>query len=330
MQWSSSVRRVESLAQHGAGPWSRDELLELGWTPRQLERDARAGRLHRLRRGLYARTAPGPDWSVPSSYAPFLAGSPRAVVSHESTARVAGLWLPVDADLRVHLTTEDRPLPSDPAVRRHRAVLPADDVVAVEGVAFTTVPRTAVDLALGRPLRHALAALDGAVGRLALGGAWCTPAGRRMLGTDAGRAAEARARAALVESASRAAGRNGCRALARALPWVNARSESPYESWSRGVLIGAGLVPEAVGYEVTGASGRRYFADMAWPSLRLLIEVDGLAKYGSDPRTLRERLAAERHRQADLEDAGWTVVRWTAGERADAIVARVRRALAAS
>ncbi len=104
----------------------------------------------------------------------------------------------------------------------------------------------------------------------------------------------------------------------------------PYESWSRGVLIEAGLVPESVGFEVRGASGRRYFADMAWPSRRILVEVDGLTKYGQHHGTVRERLAAERHRQADLEDAGWIVVRWTAGEPARVIVDRVRRALAVS
>jgi len=249
-------------------------------------------------------------------------------VSHESAQRVAGLWLPVDADERVHLTTAERPLPSDSVVHRHRAALPAGDVVLREGVPFTSEVRTAVDLALGRALPHALPPLDCVVPRLALGEAWCTPAGRVLLAAAGGPERERRAREDLVAAVSRAAGRNGHRRLLEAVAWVSAGSESPYESWSRGVLLMAGLVPEAVGLEVRGASGRQYFADLAWPSRRLLAEVDGLTKFGSDPRSVRERLAAERHRQADLEDAGWTVVRWTAGEPAEVIVARVRRALA--
>lgn len=373
---------MDELARLGGGPWARDELLALGWSPGQVERDADAGRLVRLRRGLYAVRAtdpaepaspragaaamrepwpattfglvrPGPgtrrrsrgggvqvrpdgsapqlaavDWTTPSAYAALVAQSPGSVVSHESAARVAGLWLPPEPDERAQLTTEDRPLPSDALVRRHRARLAPEDVVILDGVPFTTVARTAVDLALACRIPDALRALDAAAGLLAVGQAWGTPNARVLLASRDGLDLELRAREALSAAVARAAGRNGCRALARAVPWIDARSESPHESWSRGVLIEAGVVPEAVGMPVLGASGRRYYADLAWPSRMLLAEVDGLGKYGADLRTVRERLAAERHRQADLEDAGWAVVRWTAGERAPAVIDRVRRALA--
>lgn len=329
MTWTRPAGRVEAaVARLGAGPWTRQQLVEHGWTPRQIDRDVQAGRLTRLRRGLFVSGTVRLDWARPSTYAPFLAQSPAgSVVSHESSARVTGLWLPWPEDQRVHLTAEGRPLPSDRAVRRHRAALPPQDIVMRSGVPFTSVERTAIDLALGHGLRQALIALDGAARVLALGEAAWTAAGRELLqGSDGQRLAQAavqRLRAAVA----RAAGRTGSPSLPTALPWVDPRSESPYESWSRGVLIDAGLVPEAVGLVVYGASGRRYFADLAWVSRRLLGEVDGLTKYGDDPRTVRERLQAERHRQADLEDAGWRFVRWTAGERADVLVARARRAL---
>jgi hypothetical protein len=322
--------RLARLAQLGPGPWSRDALLALGWSRRQVERDVESGRLVRVRRGLYRPAGADPDWTSPRAYAAFVSAAPGSVVSHESAQRVAGLWLPLGADERVHLTTENRPLPSDRVVRRHRAALPAHDVVVRDGVPFTTEVRTAVDLALGLPLPRALQSLDCAVRFLALGEAWCTPAGRALLSSRSGADRHGQARDALALAVSRAVGRHGHRCLAAALPWVHASSESPYESWSRGVLVGAGIVPEAVGLAVHGASGRRYFADLAWPSARVLAEVDGLTKYGSDLRTVRERLAAERHRQTDLEDAGWLVVRWTAGEGSELVVARVSRALAAA
>lgn len=329
MTWTRSAGRVEAaVARLGAGPWTRQQLVEHGWTPRQIDRDVQVGRLTRLRRGLFAPGAVPLDWTHPSTYAPFLAQSPAgSVVSHESSGRVAGLWLPSPEDARVQLTTADRPLPSDRSVRRHRAVLPPDDVVLRGGIPFTSVERTAIDLALGRPLRQALVALDSASRVLALGEAARTPAGRELLASTAGRRLEEAARQRLGAAVARAAGRTGSPSLPAALPWIDPRSESPYESWSRGVLIDAGLVPEAVGLVVYGASGRRYFADLAWVSRRLLGEVDGLTKYGDDPRTVRERLRAERHRQADLEDAGWRFVHWTAGERADVLVARACRAL---
>jgi hypothetical protein len=329
VSWTRShARHADALAHLGGGPWSRENLLALGWTSRQIERDVEAGRLVGVRRGLYRPVTVAPDWTLPETYAPFVAqtGAP-AVVSHESAARVHALWLPSGADERVHLTTAGRPLPTDAAVRRHRAALPTGEVVLLGGVPVTSVTRTAVDLALGRQLPQALVVLDSAARRLALGEAWRTSAGRAMLSRPGGERRAHRAQQLLGQAARGAARRPGARSLRRALPWVDPRSESPYESWSRGTLVVAGLAPEAVGFAVVGASGRQYFADMAWPSWKLIAEVDGLTKYGDDPRTVRERLQAERHRQADLEDAGWAVVRWTAGERGAAIVARVKRGL---
>ena len=46
-----------------------------------------------------------------------------------------------------------------------------------------------------------------------------------------------------------------------------------------------------------------------------------------DEVTIRTRLRAERERQRDLEDAGWTVVRWDSREAAPRVTARLARAL---
>jgi hypothetical protein len=66
---------------------------------------------------------------------------------------------------------------------------------------------------------------------------------------------------------------------------------------------------------------------MAWPERRVLGEADGTGKYGRDEATIRTRLRAERERQRDLEDAGWTVVRWDSRETAKRVTARLARAL---
>ena len=76
-----------------------------------------------------------------------------------------------------------------------------------------------------------------------------------------------------------------------------------------------------------GASGRFYFGDFVWRGRRLIGEADGLGEYGGAEREIRAALAAERHRQRDLEDAGWKVHRWDTREAPKTWLARLHRAL---
>lgn len=328
MSWSRSNARIDTaLRLLGPGPWRTSALAGLGWSARQVERDVATGRLVRVRRGLVAPAGTPSAWDDVETYRPFieLAGE-GAVVSHGSAARIHRMWLPHGDDGRVHLTVLGRPS-TDASVRRHRLDLVPDDVVLRYGVPVTGPARTAVDLALGAALPQALVVLDSAVRVLALGAAAFSSSGRALL-ARAGTSVDAEADVAVAQTVQRSERRAGASSLRRALPHVDPRSESPYESWVRGVLIEAGLRPEQVGFAVLGASGRRYYADLAWSSRGVLLEVDGLAKYGDERAGVRMRLQAERHRQADLEDAGWMVVRCTAGESGAVLVARVRRALA--
>ena len=59
----------------------------------------------------------------------------------------------------------------------------------------------------------------------------------------------------------------------------------------------------------------------------MLGEADGTAKYGGTGRAVTDSLRGERLRQRDLEDAGWTVVRWDSTERRRDVVARLARVL---
>jgi hypothetical protein len=330
VQWSRSVDRIAEVRRHlGHGPWARQQLLEVGWSARQIDRDLQQGRLERVVRGVYAPYGTVLPWDTPQTYAPLLrrAGD-DAAVSFESSAGILRMWIPYPTDPRIHLSSSGRPVTDDPVVRRHRTHLHDDDVEVLAGVRVTSVARTAVDLARGKAFAQALVPLDSATRILALGEAAHSPAGRALLSQPD---AERRVLAALGQLhavADRVARGRGTRDLLRCLAHVDPRSESPYESWCRGELASAGVHIEALGLEVLGASGRRYYADFAWPSLRLIAEADGVQKYGDDLRTVRERLIAERHRQRDLEDAGWVFVRWTAGEPAAAFVPRLVARLA--
>jgi hypothetical protein len=332
VQWSRSVERIDDVRRRfGDGPWGRQHLLAAGWTARQIERDLEQGRLERVTRGVYAPSGVVLPWETPQTYGPILqrAGA-DAAVSFESAAAVRRLWVPFPVDPRIHVSSSGRPVVDDPVVRRHRTSWHDDDVDVLGGVWVTSIARTAVDLARGKSFPQALVPLDSAARTLALGEAANSPAGRVLLSLPATWLRVEAALGQLRAAAERAAGGRGTRGLVRCLEHVDPRSESPYESWCRGELISAGVRLGELGLEVRGASGRVYYADFAWPSLRLIAEADGVVKYGSDLRTVRERLMAERHRQRDLEDAGWVFVRWTAGEPAAAFVPRVVAAVSAA
>lgn len=77
---------------------------------------------------------------------------------------------------------------------------------------------------------------------------------------------------------------------------------------------------------VTGDDGRTYYADLAWPQLGVIAEVDGLGKHHADPQSALRR---EKEREDALRAAGWIVVRWTVAEmlrNPALVIARVRRA----
>ena len=64
-----------------------------------------------------------------------------------------------------------------------------------------------------------------------------------------------------------------------------------------------------------------------WREHGLIGEADGVAKYGATGAEIRAVLRDERERQADLEAAGWRVVRWVTGDPSAQMVGRVSRAL---
>ena len=78
-----------------------------------------------------------------------------------------------------------------------------------------------------------------------------------------------------------------------------------------------------------GSSGARYVADFAWPERRVLGEADGSGKYGDHAEGVTAALRRERRRQRDLEDAGWTFVRWDSTEGRREVCARLGRVLLA-
>ncbi|HET7724171.1 MAG TPA: DUF559 domain-containing protein [Propionibacteriaceae bacterium] len=282
---------------------------------------ARAGRLLVVRHGVYVAADAWPDEPrarhITLGHAEQVV-NPGAVLSHQSAAVVWGLPSPTAQDwheLDVCVT-----LPpghghgSQQGSARHRVRrLGADDVVRdPAGYEVTSIPRTATDLAAGRPLPEALVILDGAARLLV----------ERYVSLSRRKDyANPRLASAARDQFSAACPRPQ---LARAIACADPRRESAAESLSAGHLLLAGIpTPDCQTRLVTAAG--TFYPDFFWSDQRVIGEVDGAVKYQA-----ADAFVAEKQREQILRDLGFTVVRWLAREimlTPQVVVARVARGL---
>lgn len=280
---------------------SRRQILATGVLAHELAALHRRDTWPRMRRGIYTRSEP--DGWLTRLVAAHLALGQRAVVSHESAARLHGLPLFVE-DRVSRLTLA----PGGGTGHRryagvvvHKAGLPATHVVQVEGLPVTSPERTVVDIARTRSRRSALIPLDAALHIGAL-----TP---RQL-------------AQVVADCAGWPGIHGARVL---VAFADRRSESPLESLSR-LLFADQSLPMPTPQVVVRAGGWTARADFLWEAEGVIGEADGLGKY-ADLADLR----AEKLREDRLRDLGFEVVRFTWDDvvrRAPATATRIRVALA--
>ena len=249
----------------------------------------------------------------------------KMVVSHESAGLIHGLWLPGLPDSILHLTIAGQADRVDQGIRVHGSALAESLVEIAQGVRVTSPARTAIDLARGRSFDDALVAIDGAARLLATRSGEMTRSDLRDVPVRNG--AQERARLELQEAFASVWTWPGTVVVRAAIAHMCVGSESPFESRSRAWMLLGRLPHPEVGYRVVGASGKVYWSDFAWPDRRLLGEADGTGKYGIREQDVRASLRAERARQRDLEDAGWTFVRWDSTERRQSVMHRLCTAL---
>ncbi|MFN8148971.1 MAG: hypothetical protein U0R76_16110 [Candidatus Nanopelagicales bacterium] len=317
-------QRVESRVSDlhvelGPPPWRSARLVEVGWTPSQIRRAVESGALTRLTRGVLSPAAAASQLEVVRALLEPLAS--HAACSHETAADLNEQWFPRRRDELIHVTVSGRPERTDGRLRVHGSRLSDAFVVEMDGVRVTTVARTAMDLGRGRSFPDALVALDGAARRIVTGGDPDVERSLRLrlLPAEVIGAAIAELEAAYTEVWSWP----GTRVLRQALDKVDPRSESPFESWSRGCLLDSGAPPFEINAPVRGASGRLYFGDFVWRRERLIGEADGMSKYGVTAGQQRRALQDQRAREDDLIAVGWRFVRWVTGEPARTLTSRV-------
>ncbi|MPR00001.1 hypothetical protein GB931_19165 [Modestobacter sp. I12A-02628] len=276
------------------GLLTRARALEYGFSDLELAAAVRRGALVRLQRGAYLATEPATaELRHRSAVLATVAGLrlPGAV-GHVSAAVLHGLPVYAIPLERVHLVRRPQAAGSGSArVHLHVARLPQAEVVALAGIAVTTVTRTVVDLARSVPFESAVVTADAALAR----GATTT--------------------AELVACLERMGPVPGSRRAARVLAFADDRSESVGESRSRVLVHRLGLPVPVLQIPVLSPAGTLIGrCDFGWPDLWTVGEFDGRTKYG---RLLRPGQSAadavyeEKLREDALRDADQQVVRWT-------------------
>ena len=117
----------------------------------------------------------------------------------------------------------------------------------------------------------------------------------------------------LAEVAGRCIGWRGMLQARRAINFLDARSESAGESYSRVLLDRIGIPTPIPQYEVWRQGVLVGRADFGWEKFRTLGEFDGKEKYGrllKPGQTAADAVFAEKRREDALRDLGWQIVRW--------------------
>ena len=195
--------------------------------------------------------------------------------------------------------TLPRPVPvrARAGIKIRRASLGASEITTRRGFPVTSALRTICDLGSRRDSVECVVAIDAA-----LHAGMLEPAD-------------------LYQYVEMNTGAKGIRRLRRAVALADARAESPMETRLRLDLVAARLPTPAVQVELHDRAGQ-FLArvDLFYPDARLVIEFDG--------QNHRERLAADLRRQNALVNAGYQLLRFTAGDLAvrGTVAAQVRRA----
>jgi hypothetical protein len=135
---------LAELAKRQHGVVATRQLAELGYSKSSVAKAAKAGRLHRVHRGVYVVGYRRLSWHG-RCMAAVLAAYP-SVASHWSAAWLWGL-------LRSRPGTVHVTCPASRRIRRefvvHASDLPDADYTVREGIPVTSLPRTILDIAVG-------------------------------------------------------------------------------------------------------------------------------------------------------------------------------------
>ncbi|MGI8868315.1 MAG: type IV toxin-antitoxin system AbiEi family antitoxin domain-containing protein [Mycobacteriales bacterium] len=306
---TTSTRRGDAAAaalEADSGLIHRSRARRRGLSDDDISNLIRRGRWVRLQPGIYA---PRPTPLVRARGAVAAARGP-ATASHATAARVHEIPILTDQETVTDPSIEHITVDRDPRVinrsllRIHTRQLSPDERCHIGGVPLTTPARTVADLLMSAPDALGLWAAERCLAMA-------------MATTDQ-----------IVAALGRAGRVPGIRAARARFAQAQPRSESPFETMTRLVIVDAGLPEPRVQVPICDSvTGEVWFRiDMGYPELRLGIECDGKSTHTPPPAVYRDR-----RRQNHLQLLGWTLIRVTwydVMQRPSYVVWLIRQALA--
>jgi very-short-patch-repair endonuclease len=257
--------------QHGVVQWA--QLARRGMSARWVDHRVARGWLRRLHRGVYLV---GPLEGPYSRFmAATLAAGPGALVSHYAAAVLDGLRPPGDGPIDV--TVSGRKARSRPGLRIHRAHVDPADATRRHGIPVTTPARTLLDLAATASTKDLELALNEAHLQ------------RRVSSHS------------LNEQFSRYPTHRGTARLREATQTEPSLTRSEAERRLLDLIRKAGLPHPETNVRLHG-----HEVDFLWRAQWLVVEVDGYAYHQT-----RAAFERDRRRDADLQEAGFRVLRPT-------------------
>ena len=260
--------------------------------------------LYRFYRPVYPGVYAPPDVepsAIQRAVAAWLWSRRRGVVAGLSASAVLGTkW--INGLVAAELVHHNRRAPQMLTV--HSDELSLGETTEVDGMTVTTPARTAFDLGRRLNLKDGVKRIDALMNATQL---------------------------KVVEIESVIEGHPGVRGigkLRKTLSLVDGGAESPYESLTRLMLVGAGLPRPQTQLPVFDEFGFVVaYLDMGWPEYRVGVEFDG-AQHWTDAR----QRSRDVERLADLEALGWTIIHVSSDmlRTSAVVVGRVSAALEAA
>jgi len=285
---------LKSVGLHGVFVGAH-AVSEGALTARQLKR----GPYLRVLRGVYADPSMPRDHLLRCRAAALLLPD-GAAIGGRSAAAVLGGPAPDFADPITVVLPKDVQWRGPAGIRAHRAALPSTDrFLAYGNLPCTVAGRTAWDVAVLESTSTAVGVLDAMLHREIL---------------DI---------AALQRLVREGAGRWRYQRVRKVVQLVDARSESPPESWVRVGCALAGLPAPVPQFDVVHEGVWLGRVDLAWPEHKLIVEYEGAYHFDG------LQIPKDDARFARLVAAGWRVIRLAANDLRDmdSVVRRIAQEL---
>lgn len=296
---------VRRLASTQDGVVALAQAVSAGLARYEVERLCRSGRWRRVARAVYAVDGSAELSRRARIRAAAMSLGPHAVVVLDTAAELYGIGGLRRTEV-VHVSlpgVEARAArPGDPAIVIHQLALPPQAITRVDGIPTTNPQQTVADVILRVDRYPAVCVLDSGLNQ-----GWISVADFSYI-------------VRLLR------GRRGAVAARKYLVEADGRAQSPLETRVRLRCVDGKVAPDVLQQEVRDAYGYLLgVGDLAWLPPRIIGEADGAGPHGTP-----EAVFADRHRQNDIMNADWHVLRFTWQDtlRPDIIPAKVREAIA--